>query len=483
MSPSAAIVDYLLNTAEPLPEKTRPASALPWNPPTWQRGMPEAQTSELNTKHTQSKTVAQAAFPPSCPADNSVSSEMEEVSGGSAGGNTPTESSSRGGTYSPGVRADLLLYIIHQPKKVLTGWQIDLETPKPQHEMSHPQMSTTTEAHDIQGHDNPGLKTTENVTPMSTADHKQVPYQGPTIIDGSIEEHYVPPQTINTPDCVHQGRTVTRQTGLEVYLGPLPMGQADQDVQYGQTPTRQAGSDAYYGPTPTRQAALYLNPGPIPMTQAGQNVQYDQTPARPAFYSEPRYPTTRFNGMIFGTSMISGECRFRASIISKPAEQEAIFQDLYRNNQHLDVAAIIDMGPFWVSNLHLLIFCFVASLDRLEFPIFSGVERSKTKQSNRLTFKNTSIMVQIWRLIDTIAGNPSVPLLLLRRGATPPHQYRRTQSLRSGHLHPSRHDEHHQAAAYPAAPELLQVPFTVRAHFSVYSWSKTGLGGVERVTG
>lgn len=120
MSPSAAIVDYLLNTAEPLPDKTRSASALPWNPPTWQRGMPEAQTSELNTNHTQSKTVAQAAFPPSCPADTSVSSENEEVSGGSAGRNTPTESSSRGSLDSPEVRADLLLYIIHQPTKVLT---------------------------------------------------------------------------------------------------------------------------------------------------------------------------------------------------------------------------------------------------------------------------------------------------------------------------------------------------------------------------
>ncbi|KAI4097393.1 MAG: hypothetical protein LQ339_006776 [Xanthoria mediterranea] len=413
MSPSAAVVDYLLNTAEPLPGKTRSASALPWNPPTWQRGMLDDQTSKRNTKDTQSKTVAQAAFPHSCPVDNSVSWENEEVSGGSASGNTPTESSSVGHVDSLGVRADLLLYIVHQPTKVLTDWQVNLETPKPQHEPSHLQMATTTEAHDIQCHENPGLKATENVTPVCTADHKEGPYQGPTIIDGSIEEHYVPPQTINTPDCVHRGRTVTRQagpgfsirplpmgqadqgvqydltptrqTGPQVYHGPIPMPRADLDVQYDQTPTRQAGlgsyiaplpmsradqdvqhdqtpmrqpgSDAYYGPPPTRVAALYLPPGPTPIPQAGQDVQYDQTPSRQAISGESLYPTTIFTGMILGTSMISDAFNFRASIVSKPAEQEAISQVLYRNHPDLDPAAIHDMGPFWVSsNPHLLCF-------------------------------------------------------------------------------------------------------------------------------
>ncbi|KAI4233044.1 MAG: hypothetical protein LQ349_004638 [Xanthoria aureola] len=408
MSPSAAIVDYLLNTADPLPERTRSASALPWNPPTWQLGMWDAQTSELNTKDTQSKTLAQAAFSHSCTADTSVSSENEEVSGGSAGGNTNTESSSRGEPDSLGVRADLLLYIIHQPKKVLTGWQVDLETPKPQHEMSHPQMGTTTEAYDIQGHDKASLKATENVTPVCTTDPKGVPYQGPTIIDGSIEEHYVPPQTINTPDDVDRGRTVTRQAGPEVYIGPLPipqvdqdvqydqtptrqagpgvyigpipMGQADQDIQYDQTPTRQAVPDVYYSPIPTRQAALYLNPGPIPMTQAGQDVQYNQTPARPEIYGETLYPTTRFDGLILGTSMMSGECHFCASIVSKPVEQEAIFQDLYRNNQQLDLAAIINKGPFWVSNHHFLIS--LLRFTTLNSPLLrGGAEQNKTEQS------------------------------------------------------------------------------------------------------
>ena len=193
MFPSAAIVDYLLNTAQPLPDKPRSASALPWNPPTWQHGMPDAQTSELHTADTQFNTVAQAAFPPSCPADNSVFSENEEASGGSAGGNTPTESPSRGDADDPGEKADLLLYIIHQPTKVLTDGQVDLETPNPQQEMSHPQMATTTEDHDIKGHDKASLRATENVTPAYTTDPKEVLYQGPTIFDGSIEEHYVPP--------------------------------------------------------------------------------------------------------------------------------------------------------------------------------------------------------------------------------------------------------------------------------------------------
>lgn len=111
--------------------------------------MSDAQISELNSGDTQSKTLTQAAFSHPCTADTSVSSEMEEVSGGSAGGNTPMESSSRGEPDCPGVRADLLLYFIHQANIVLTGSQVDLETPRPQHEMSHPQMSTNTEAHDL----------------------------------------------------------------------------------------------------------------------------------------------------------------------------------------------------------------------------------------------------------------------------------------------------------------------------------------------
>lgn len=240
---------------------------------------------------------------------------------------------------------------------------------------------------------------------MYTAAREEVPYQGPTIIDGSIEEHHVLPQTIHTPDCVHRGRTITRpagpgvhiaplpmpradqgfqydhiptrqagrgvhiaplpmpranhdfqygqipirQAGPEVSIRPLPMGQASHDVQHGQTPLRQPGPDLYYTPTTTRQAALYMNSGPIPMAQAGQNIQYDQAPARPAIYGEPRYPTTKFDGLIFGTSMVSGDCHFCASIVSEPAEQEAIIQDLCRTFPDSDAAAIIKQGPFWVS--------------------------------------------------------------------------------------------------------------------------------------
>ncbi|KAI4223649.1 MAG: hypothetical protein L6R36_005269 [Xanthoria steineri] len=129
------------------------------------------------------------------------------------------------------------------------------------------------------------------------------------------------------------------------------MGQASHDVQHGQTPLRQPGPDLYYTPTTTRQAALYMNSGPIPMAQAGQNIQYDQAPARPAIYGEPRYPTTKFDGLIFGTSMVSGDCHFCASIVSEPAEQEAIIQDLCRTFPDSDAAAIIKQGPFWAQRL------------------------------------------------------------------------------------------------------------------------------------
>lgn len=92
MFSSAAIVDFLLRTAEPLPETPRPASALPWAPPTWQSGRQDDQASEPDTKDTKSETAAQEALPRPRPAEDAVSSEDEEVSIESANVNTPAES-------------------------------------------------------------------------------------------------------------------------------------------------------------------------------------------------------------------------------------------------------------------------------------------------------------------------------------------------------------------------------------------------------
>ncbi|KAI4257811.1 MAG: hypothetical protein L6R42_005440 [Xanthoria sp. 1 TBL-2021] len=210
MFSSAAIVDFLLRTAEPLPEIDRPASALPWAPPTWQSGRQEDQASEPDTKDTQSETAAQAALPCPRPAEDAVSSEDEEVSVESA--------------------------------------NVDLGYPDTQHESFHPRKSITTETNDVQGHEKPSLKATKTIKPVSTPIREDVPYQGPLILDGGdcdVQENPVPLKTDNGPD-VHRGRTATRQAG--------------PDVQRGRTPMRQAGPDEHRGQTPMRQA-FYAQPG------------------------------------------------------------------------------------------------------------------------------------------------------------------------------------------------------------------------------
>ncbi|KAL8757352.1 MAG: hypothetical protein Q9199_002280 [Rusavskia elegans] len=202
MFSSAAIVDFLLRTAEPLPEIDRPASALPWAPPTWQSGRQEDQSSEPDTKDTQSETAAQAALHCPRPAEDAVSSEDEEVSVESANVNTPAES--------------------------LLDWHVDLGTPDTQLEPFNPRKSTTTETNNVQGHDKPSLEATKPVTPVSTAIRGDVPYQGPLILDGGdgdVQENPVPLITDNGPD-VHRGRTATRQAGPDLHRGQTPMRQA-----------------------------------------------------------------------------------------------------------------------------------------------------------------------------------------------------------------------------------------------------------------
>ncbi|CAL8583991.1 hypothetical protein XPA_009601 [Xanthoria parietina] len=45
--------------------------------------------------------------------------------------------------------------------------------------------------------------------------------------------------------------------------------------------------------------------------------------------------------------MMSEDCHFCASIVSEPAEQEAIVQDMHRSISDVAPAAITKLGPFW----------------------------------------------------------------------------------------------------------------------------------------
>ncbi|KAL8846014.1 MAG: hypothetical protein Q9221_008863 [Calogaya cf. arnoldii] len=178
--------------------RKRSASALPWDPPTW-----ESENSQ---------TVAQRTYPSS--EVGAVSSEDEEDTYDSANV-TPPDSSS-------GEESDTL-------------W-VENGTPDTQHETHDHRHSVTTTISATQDDDKPSLQATKPVMPVSGAVRRDDRHPGPIIKDDAIISRSPSPK-LHNDQTVRRDRTSTRQAA-----------HARQQASYAQMQASYAQQQTWYPP-------------------------------------------------------------------------------------------------------------------------------------------------------------------------------------------------------------------------------------------